>query len=137
MTAPGEAARLLAGISDDIAACRAWGHTWPSRLLRPGKPLPMGYLPRLADDGHIEVTEYCMNGCGKRRRFTLLPEGVYDWNSVRRYRNPRNWVVLHREDGITRRHLQAEVTRRNQDVIVAAAMKEAARERSRPGQARE
>lgn len=123
----GTAARLT-GMDDQIAACRAWGHTWPSRLLRAGRPLPKGYQPKLIEDGYVEVTESCMNNCGKKRHFLLFPGGIYDTDVTRTYTDPKNWPVLHREEGITRRHIQAEVVRRVQEEIMAAAISEASRE---------
>lgn len=115
-------AKILADIDDAIAVCRAWGHEWPSRKLRPGKPLPKGYRPRLMRDGCVEVTESCLNDCGKRRWFVLAPGGVYDGDStVRRYLDPPNWKVIHADQHVGRFDFQAEVTRRsNEDIMTAA-----------------
>jgi hypothetical protein len=107
-------------MSDDIAACRAWGHDWPSKQLRAGRPLPRGYTPKLIEDGYIEVTEECRNNCGKKRRCVLFPGGVYDLDVKRSYVNPRNWPVIHQDEGITRRHIQGEVIRRVHEDIMAA-----------------
>lgn len=116
-----EAAVLLSEVDDQIASCRAWGHDWPSRQLRPGRPLPKGYSPRLIEGGCVEITETCANGCGKQRWWALLPGGVYDLDVIRRYVNPRNWKVIPQSEGVTRRHFQAEAVRRvNEDIMTVA-----------------
>jgi hypothetical protein len=112
---------LFTGVDDQVAACRAWGHDWPSRKLKAGHPLPPGYHPRLALDGFVEVSEECENGCGKKRHFTLLPGGVYDMHVRRSYTDPEHWPVFPRELGVTPRHFQAEVIRRNHEEIMAQA----------------
>lgn len=117
----------LAGIDDQIAACRAWGHEWPSRRLRPGRALPRGFVPRLGSDGYVEISETCLNECGKIRRWYLAPGGIFDLAVVRRYTDPKNWKVVPRSTGITRRHMQGEVIRRVNEAIVDAAKREAAR----------
>lgn len=124
-TGSAEAAVLLSEVDDQIASCRAWGHDWPSRRLKPGRPLPKGYSPRLVEDGYVEVTETCSNGCGKQRWWALLPGGVYDLDVTRRYVNPRNWKVIPLSEGVTRRHFQAEVIRRVNEDIMAVARREA------------
>lgn len=119
---------LFTEVDDNVAACRAWGHDWPGRKLRPGRPLPRQYHPRIASDGFVEVTEECLNGCGKKRRLILLPGGIYDRDARRDYVNPRNWPVFPRELGATPRDFQAEMIRRVNEDIMAAARKTAARE---------
>lgn len=122
MASTDDVATYLTRMDDDIAACRAWGHEWPSRKLRPGKPLPKGYVPRLVDEGYIEITEACLNGCGKKRWYLLFPGGIYDTDVVRRYQDPKNWPVIPREVHITRRHIQAEVIRRSNELISEVAL---------------
>lgn len=113
-------ASLLSDIDDDIAACRAWGHSWPSRKLRPGRKLPSGFLPRAAYGGVVEITETCP-GCGKQRIGMTLPGGIFDRDVVRRYVDPRNWKVIKQDEHVTPRDFQAEVFRRmNEDILTAA-----------------
>lgn len=126
--APASDAREMTEVDDQIVACRGWGHEWPVRKLRPGRPIPKGYVPRLADDGYIEVTETCLNGCGKTRWSVLLPGGVYDLNVVRRYNDPKNWVTFPQASGITPRSFQAEAIRRMNEEIVKLARATTARE---------
>ena len=115
-------ARVLADVDDKIAVCRAWGHEWPSRKLRPGKPLPKAYRPRLLQDGTVEVTESCLNDCGKRRWFMLGAGGIYDDGSMKRYYlNPSNWVVIHDDQRVRRFDFQAEVIRRSREDIMTEA----------------
>jgi len=121
-------ASLLSEVDDQVAACRAWGHEWPSRRLASGRALPRKFRPRLAEDGYIEVTEECENNCGKKRQFLLLPGGIYDLDVRRTYYDPRHWKRMPRESGVTRRTFQAEVIRRSHEQIMVAARREAARE---------
>jgi hypothetical protein len=118
-------ARVLSDVDDKIAACRAWGHEWPSRKLRPGRPLPKGWRPRLTRDGSVEVTETCLSGCGKKRWYYLLPGGVYDLEVVRRYTDPPEWKTIHRDQNVGRREFQGEVIRRSNEDIMAAAKRNA------------
>lgn len=113
-------AALLSGIDNDIAACRAWGHSWPSRKLRPGKALPKGFRPRAAFGGAVEITETCPD-CGKQRITLTLRGGVFDQDAVRRYQDPRNWRVIKADEHVTPRDFQAEVFRRMNEEILDAA----------------
>ena len=131
MASTDDVATYLTDMDDQIAACRAWGHEWPSRKLRPGRPLPKGFTPHLMNDGYIDIEESCLNNCGKKRRYTLFPGGVYDTDAVRTYTNPRNWKVIPQDVNISRRHIQGEVIRRVNESIVAAAARGAAREEER------
>jgi hypothetical protein len=112
--------KLLSNIDDDIAACRAWGHRWPSKNLRPGRKLPIGFQPRAAPGGCVEVTERCPD-CGKKRITVTLPEGVFNRDVVRSYIDPKNWVVVKQEEHATPRVFQAEIYRRMNEEIMAEA----------------
>jgi hypothetical protein len=113
-------AALLSGIDDDIAACRAWGHNWPSRKLRPGRPLPRGFRPRAAAGGVVEVTETCPD-CGKQRVSLTHNGGIYDRNVARHYVNPPNWIVISADERATPRDFQVEIFRRMDEEIIAEA----------------
>lgn len=114
-------AELVSDLDDDIAACRAWGHEWPSRKLRPGRKLPRGFVPRLQRDGYVEVTETCLNGCGKQRRRLMLPGGIYDRGSRLTYTNPQHWKVIPVDQKVTRTDIQVEVFRRVHEALMTAA----------------
>ena len=118
-------ATRLAGVDDQIAVCRAWGHEWASKKLRPGKALPKGFRPRLLRDGCVEVEETCLNNCGKKRYTVTLPGGLFDISVERRYADPRNWPVMHRSENIHKRDFQAETFRRMNEEIMKAATENA------------
>jgi hypothetical protein len=113
-------AKKLTAVDDTIVTCRAWGHDWPSRKLRPGRRLPRGFVPRRQVDGTVLITETC-NGCGKKRWYLTAPGGAFDRDSVRRYVDPPGWVVIHTDDDVSRRDFQHEVFRRVNEEITAAA----------------
>ncbi len=116
------AAARLGDIDDDITACRAWGHRWPSKNLRPGRKLPLGFRPRAISDGCVEVTETCPD-CRKRRITVTLPGGIFNRNVLRQYANPENWPVIKRDEHVTPRDFQAEVFRRVQEELLAEAQR--------------
>jgi len=114
----------LADLDDAIVACRGTSHKWPSDDLMPGKALPHGYTPRLMRDGCVEVTEYCRR-CRKRRREITLPGGVLDLAADRRYKDPKNWVVLKTDEKISKRMIRADLYRRLGEQIMTAARRNA------------
>lgn len=118
--AAGHSRGKLAGIDNSIAACRAWGHDWPSRRLIPGKALPHGFRPAAQRDGTVLVTETCPR-CAKKRFTVTLVGGLFDRGVVRTYENPRNWKVIAADDHVTPRDFQAEVWSRIHEDIMAAA----------------
>lgn len=102
-------------IDDSIVGCRAWGHDWPKLI--PGKSLPRRFRPALQPGGVVLITETC-GRCGKQRTTLTLSGGVFDRGAIRRYTDPKNWVVV---PDATPRDFQAETYRRLNDEIMAAA----------------
>jgi hypothetical protein len=105
----------ISDIDDSIVGCRAWGHDWPKLI--PGKALPRRFRPRLAPGGFVHISETC-GRCGKERATDTLAGGVFDRGAIRRYTDPKNWVVV---PDSTPRDFQAETYRRLHDEIMKAA----------------
>ena len=112
-------AKLLRDVDDKIAACRAWGHPWPSRRLVPGKALPRGFRPALDRDGTVLITEYCER-CGKERT-KLFGSTIISADFDVSYKNPEHWPVIKQSEGASPRVFQAEIMRRMEDQIMSIA----------------
>jgi len=105
----------ITDVDDNIVACRGGRHKWPE--LVPGKPLPRKFRPTLEPGGVVLITEYCAR-CDKERYTLTLSGGIFDRGAIRRYKDPKNWVVV---PGASPRDFQAEIYRRLHEEIMAAA----------------
>lgn len=113
-----EARKYAEQTDDDQLACRAGQHDWPKP--RPGRPLPGNFQPRRQHDGCYRVTEIC-GVCGKKRFTTTFPGGIFDLDATYSYDDPEHWQVIPREVGMSKRVFKAELYRRLNEEIVAAA----------------
>ena len=118
----------LAEVSDDIVACRAGRHRWPSDNLQPGTQLPRGFRPVLQLDGCVQITESCYR-CGKTVSYLTGPGGTWQYGARRRYADPEQWKTFTIESGITKSSFRAELYRRvNEQLMTAARANMLARE---------
>jgi len=110
----------LAEVDNDIVACRASRHQWPSDELQPGKALPRGFRPVLLRDGTVLIEEPCRR-CGKRVSYLTGTGGSWQPGAKRRYVDPEHWKTFRIETGITKSDFRGELYRRMNESIMAAA----------------
>jgi len=113
--------------------CGAYGHDWPE--IDPDKD--KGKLPKgmqagpIQRDGSFEITENCLRGCGRQRWSVTLPQGYYDLDVQRRYKQRKgfDWVTIPKdvrnETLVSPRVFQADLQEQYRDVLVAAARRAA------------
>jgi hypothetical protein len=107
---------------DEIMACRGQGHHWPKIIKINGSKLPRGVTVRPFEpqQGVIEISERCLDGCGKERRMITRPEGELELPARWTYNNPPGYAAP-KGAGVTRRQCLEESWRRNLEELQTAA----------------
>lgn len=108
----------LNAVSDVIAACRGFGHTFPK--LVPGRVHTRNLRTAAMRDGGWQVTQICED-CGTERTFTTLSGGkleegtiLYSYAWPDGYKSPPG-------SGVTRRDCLSETLRRANETLTAEA----------------
>lgn len=121
-------AEYLSRMSDEQLQCRAGRrHRWPSdEISSKARSLPKG-LTAQVQKGMYTITEECLRGCGRYRRFTTLSGGLFDLDTVYSYWSTEDnpWVVVSEDSGveIIGREFKAEMFERALPLIKAAAVR--------------
>lgn len=118
----------LSRMSDEQLQCRSGRrHRWPSdEIGSKARNLPKGITAQV-QKGMYTITEECMRGCGRYRRFTTLSGGMFDLDTVYAYWSTEDnpWVTVSQDSGveISGRDCKAEMFVRALPLIKAAAVK--------------
>jgi hypothetical protein len=105
-----EAIEWVHHAKDEVLACRGQGHNWPKLKPNKGRPIK-GIRHRIVEQGQVEITMTCKDGCGKERRVITPPSGLIDLPAKYHYNNPDDYSPP-RGTKVTGRMAFAESNRR-------------------------
>lgn len=113
-------AAYIAQMDAEQKACRAFGHDWPSKKMRPGRALPKGVRAVRGKFGNYYLREMCSNGCGRER--TVYGLGADDYGLG--YKSTKRWITVPLEVHLTPTDLKLSVYEDMMPVIRKEAISE-------------
>lgn len=123
-------ADIFGRISDEQLRCMAGGrHRFPSDELNPKSEDPPPGFSAVLKKGVYTITEECLRGCGRVRKFSTRSGGLFDTDTVYEYTSKRegDWVTISADDrdelDIRPRTVKAVLFDRNTETLKRIAVK--------------
>jgi hypothetical protein len=119
---------IFARMSDEQLRCMAGGrHRFPTDEMDPNSTEPPAGMHTELRKGVYSITEECLRGCGRIRKFSTRSGGLFDTDTVYQYSDKKGTEVVHisqdeREElGIRPRLAKAVLFDRNLPMLKRAA----------------
>jgi hypothetical protein len=117
-------------ITDEQLRCMAGGrHRFPTDELDPKADTPPPGFNAVLRKGVYSITEECLRGCGRIRKFSTRSGGLFDTDTVYQYSSRRegDWVTITADDrdelDIRPRTVKAVLFDRNTETLKRIAVK--------------
>jgi hypothetical protein len=117
-------------ISDEQLRCMAGGrHRFPTDELDPKSTTPPPGFNAVLRKGVYSITEECLRGCGRIRKFSTRSGGLFDTDTVYQYSSRRegDWVTINADDrdelDIRPRTVKAVLFDRNTETLKRIAVR--------------